>query len=243
MADRRMIAKKVITTDEFYALHDKSKVLYIMCLMSADDDGFVSDVRGIMKHYNIRPAHLKALIDSNYIIKFQSGVILVRHWKVHNSIRADRYHETDYQTEKSMVYVDEKNRYCLIDGCHLVAKTPSQYSIGKVSSGEGEDVRRPLSAAEAYRALREDLDDDYEEDDDVDYLRETQLQSCYNINGEGVIYMTDLQYNDLLDRLGLEAFDLYMERLSNYIIKKDAHIKSHYDTILRWYLQDSAVRK
>ena len=240
MAERRMIAKKIIMTDEFYALHDKSKVLYMMCLISADDDGFVSDVRGIMKHYNIRPAHLRALIESDYIIKFQSGVILIRHWKVHNSIRADRYHETDYQKEKGMVYVDEKNRYCLIDGCHLVAKTQPQYSIGKVRLGKGEDVVRPLRATAAHSSL---LDCDDMDEDPEDDSREKQIQSCYDTNGEGVIYMTDQQYADLLDRLGLEAFDLYMDRLSNYIIKKNAHIKSHYDTILRWYLEDSAVKK
>lgn len=60
--------------------------------------------------------------------------------------------------------------------------------------------------------------------------------------GKGVVKLTDRQFDDLLDRLGLEGFNTYVERLANYIIKKNANIRSHYATILEWYEEDNAVR-
>ena len=216
MKERRMISKKVLATDVFHSFSDKTKVLYFMLLLHADDDGFVSDVKGIMKHYNARPAHLRSLIESDYIIHFNSGIALIVHWKVHNSIRADRYRETDWINERSMVYVDDKERYRLIDGYRMVDNLSVQVVSKEKKSKVFEDVVRPLRPTAPRTSL---LDDDYEDEEPYDDSREKQIQSCYNINGEGVIYMTDQQYSDLLDRLGLEAFDLYMERLSEYIIK------------------------
>jgi hypothetical protein len=55
------------------------------------------------------------------------------------------------------------------------------------------------------------------------------------------VYLTDNQLDDLVDRLGLDAFDRYLDRLSTFIIEKNAHVKSHYDTILKWYEEDSKV--
>lgn len=59
--------------------------------------------------------------------------------------------------------------------------------------------------------------------------------------GKGVVALTDAQIDDLLDRLGLEMFDFYVDKLSNFIIKNGARVKSHYDTILRWYREDCAA--
>lgn len=59
--------------------------------------------------------------------------------------------------------------------------------------------------------------------------------------GKGVVALTDAQIEDLLERLGLEMFDFYVDKLSTFIIKNGARVKSHYDTILRWYREDSAA--
>lgn len=241
MKDRRMISKKALATDTFHSFSDKTKVLYFMLLLNADDDGFVSDTKGIMKHFNARPMHLRMLIESNYIIHFNSGIALIVHWKAHNSIRPDRYRETDWVNERSMVYVDDKGCYHLIDGYRMVENLSVQVVSKVKKSKVVEDVVRPLRATATHTALLSE--ENGEENESFDHSLEKQLKAFYHTNGEGVIYMTDQQFDDLLEKLGKEAFDLYLERLSEYIIQKNAHIKSHYDTILRWYLQDSAVRK
>ena len=61
--------------------------------------------------------------------------------------------------------------------------------------------------------------------------------------GKGVVYLTDRQLGDLMDRLGLDAFNRYVDRLASFIIDKNAHVKNHYETILKWYEEDSKVSK
>ena len=68
-----------------------------------------------------------------------------------------------------------------------------------------------------------------------------QLKLIGGSLGKGVVYLTDRQLGDLMDRLGLDAFNRYVDRLANFIIKKNAHVNSHYDTILKWYEEDTKV--
>lgn len=60
--------------------------------------------------------------------------------------------------------------------------------------------------------------------------------------GKDVVFLSDDQIGDLLDLLGLETFNYYVDKLSNFIIKNGAHVKNHYETILKWWQQDSAMR-
>lgn len=61
--------------------------------------------------------------------------------------------------------------------------------------------------------------------------------------GRNVVYLTDRQFDDLLDKLGMDAFNRYVERLASFIIEKDAYVKNHYETILKWYAEDRKVHK
>ena len=228
-----MISKKAIANNTFQALSDKSKILYFMFILNADDDGFVSDVKGIMKHYNAKASHYNALIESEYIISFPSGVVLITHWKVHNLIRSDRYRETDFMEEKSMIYLDEKNKYHLLDGCHLVAKThPQVVSRSKEKKSKvNEDVERPLRGANAP----------VENDGVCSLVDKKMLQCIHGDLGQGVIYLTDQQMDVLLEKLGYDGFNRYVQRLADYILEKNVHVNNHYETILRWAAEDSAV--
>jgi hypothetical protein len=111
MAEKRMFSKKIIFSDMYYSISDKAKSLYIYFLAEADDDGFVDSVRSIMNISNAKNKHLDELIKNNLVILMNSNLILISHWKVHNTIRPDRYHETLYQKEKRSVMVDSNNVY------------------------------------------------------------------------------------------------------------------------------------
>ena len=61
--------------------------------------------------------------------------------------------------------------------------------------------------------------------------------------GKNVVFLSDDQIEDLLDKMGLETFDYYVDKLSSFIIKNDAHVKNHYETILRWWQEDGTLRR
>ena len=91
-----------------------------------------------------------------------------------------------------------------------------------------------------------DIDTDTEVDAEVDSATATednQLKCIGGNLGKGVVYLTDQQFADLMDRLGLDAFNRYVDRLATFIIDKNAHVKSHYETILKWYEEDTKVSK
>ena len=251
MGNRRMISKKTISTNQFLSLPDKSKVLYFMLILNADDDGFISDVNGIMNHFHAKKHHLKDLIDSNFIISFPSGVVLITHWKEHNLIRRDRYRETDFVDEKSMIYTDEKNCYHLIDGKPLVDNPHPQVKSKEKISKVSEDVIRPLRDAELtteaalsgipdLSEIPEPSDGEAPDDGSVP-SEEKQIQCIHGKLGLGVVFLTDQQISVLLEKMGWEGFSRYVNRLAEYITHKGFYVKNHYETILRWYLQDTSV--
>lgn len=110
MAERRMFSKTFMESDGFCALSDKSKILYLYLNLNADDDGFIGSVRKILVFTDTDKDNLKELIRANYIVQFESGVCVIRHWKAHNYLRQDRYHPTLFQEEKSKLSYDETSR-------------------------------------------------------------------------------------------------------------------------------------
>ena len=241
MGDRRMISKKILATNQFLGLYDKTKVLYFMMILNADDDGFVSDVKGIMNHYNARPMHLRQLIESNYIITFKSGVALITHWRVHNLVRGDRYRETDWVEEKRQIYTDEKNCYHLLSDIPMVDKThPQVVSISKDKLSQVSEDVRPLrdDKTEAPSEPKKKKADAVSDDP-----HEKILHRIHGALGKGVVFLTGRQIDSLLEKIGLAGFECYVERLADYILKKDAHVKNHYETILKWYFQDTGMNE
>jgi hypothetical protein len=97
---------------------------------------------------------------------------------------------------------------------------------------------------EKDKEIETDTDTEVDADAEVDTATATttdQLKAIGGSLGKGVVYLTDRQLGDLMDRLGLDAFNRYVDRLANFIIKKNAHVNSHYDTILKWYEEDTKV--
>ncbi len=108
-----MFSKLVVCEDGFLEMPHSSQLLYFHIGMQADDDGFANNVRSIMRTVNCNEDDLKILIAKNYVIPFQSGVFVVRHWRVNNSIQKDRYTETRYKMEKRLLCSDENKAYIL----------------------------------------------------------------------------------------------------------------------------------
>ena len=113
MADRRMISKKLILSDSFDTLAEKAKLLYLRLIIEADDDGFVGGLRHILSAAGVNKRSLEALCDKGFTILFSSGVVVVRHWKIHNRVPKDRYTPTMYIAEREQLTLDESGAYVL----------------------------------------------------------------------------------------------------------------------------------
>lgn len=100
MAERRMFAKSVITSDKFMGMPLSSQALYIHLNMNADDDGFVGNPKMIVRMTGASEDDFKLLIFKKFVIPFKSEIIAITHWKTNNFIRKDRYKETVYISEK-----------------------------------------------------------------------------------------------------------------------------------------------
>lgn len=100
MAERRMFAKTIIDSDLFLDMPPSTQMLYFHLAMRADDDGFINNPKRIQRMIGATDDDMRILLAKQFILSFDSGVIVIRHWKIHNYIRKDLYHPTEYQTER-----------------------------------------------------------------------------------------------------------------------------------------------
>ena len=141
MAQRRMFSKKIVETDFFMEMSPTAKLLYFYLNMSADDDGFVGNPKTIKLISGATDDDLKILIAKQFIIPFESGVVVIKDWKIHNYIQKDRYNQTQYLDEKKQLLVEENGTYtkCIQD----VSSLDTQVRLGKSNntmSDKSDDV-------------------------------------------------------------------------------------------------------
>ena len=139
MAERRMFAKTIIDSDAFIDMPVTARLLYYDLAMRADDDGFVNSPKKIMRMIGASQDDLSILILRKFIIPFDNGIVVIKHWRIHNYIRKDMYHETKYKEEKALLETDENNAYTLsvtnpLQVCDETVTNPStQVRLGKDS--------------------------------------------------------------------------------------------------------------
>ena len=139
MAERRMFAKTIIDSDAFLDMPMSARLLYYDLSMRADDDGFVNSPKKIMKTIGATDDDLRILAIRKFIIPFDNGIVVIKHWYIHNYIRKDTYNETPYKEQKELLEFDENKSYRLKDlpsRPRAVDEPSTQVSIGKVSIGK-----------------------------------------------------------------------------------------------------------
>lgn len=128
MGERRMLTAKVTDADAFVSLPSSAQALYLHLNMGADDDGFNNQVQLAMFKAHASVDDVKLLLTKRFILQFESGVIVIKHWRMANALRNDRYKPTNYQEELNMLQVKDNKSYTfrdgdwLPDGCQVVAK-------------------------------------------------------------------------------------------------------------------------
>lgn len=178
MAERRMFAKTIVLSDAFLDMGLGARCLYMTLGMVADDDGFVNSPKSIMRQTGATEDDMKVLIAKKFIIPFESGVIVIKHWRINNYLRNDRYHETTYLDEKAELDIDQNGAYTMkdVDGIpgiptmvyqgipnngipSIVQDSIDKSSKDKSSKGESEGETRPVDATPQKRFVKPSFDD------------------------------------------------------------------------------------
>ncbi len=111
MAERRMFAKTIIDSDAFLDMPLSTQALYFHLSMRADDEGFINNPKKIMRMIGANQNEMELLLAKRYLLMFDSGVVVIKHWKIHNYIQKDRFKETLYKEEREQVSVKVNNSY------------------------------------------------------------------------------------------------------------------------------------
>lgn len=111
MVERRMFAKSIVLSDAFLDMPMSARCLYFTLGMLADDDGFVGSPKSIMRQCGASQDDMSVLLQKRYVLGFESGVIVIKHWRMNNYLRNDRYQQTTYLEEKNTLKIDDKGAY------------------------------------------------------------------------------------------------------------------------------------
>lgn len=147
MAEKRMFSKTIIDSDAFLDMPLSSQALYFHLSMRADDDGFVNNPKKIQRLTGCGDDDLKLLMAKKFLIPFESGIVVIKHWRIHNYIRTDRYKETNYIEEKSMLGIEKNKAYSLLvenkDCTPLISLSQNGMSNG-IPTGDKLDTQNRL---------------------------------------------------------------------------------------------------
>ena len=216
MAERRMFAKTIIDSDAFLDMPLSSQALYFHLGMRADDEGFINSPRKIMRMVGASEDDMKILTAKNFVIPFQSGVVVIKHWRLHNYIPKDRYKETVYQEERKMLSVKDNNVYTLDTTCiQTDVRMDTQVSIGKDSIGK----------------------------DSIERERAREEKTNFKLYGIcGNIRLTDDEMNEL-SRMYPSLYSDYIDRVSLHKKSEGREYNDDFATILKWIRKDKDKEK
>ena len=224
MAERRMFAKKVIDSDLFLEMPLSTQALYFHLAMRADDDGFVNNPKKIVRMIGADETALKILISNSFLIPFNTGIVVISHWKLHNFIRKDRYKPTIYQNEKNNLMLQDNGVYemlysnCvqevdkrLTEGIPMVDQWDTQVSIGKVSIGKDNIYMSPK----------------------LKKLKFGEFQH---------VLLTDEEHKKLVEDYGEKIAALYIKKVDEYCEQSGKKYKNYNLAIRNTFMQRDNVK-
>ena len=261
MAERRIFHASVVESDAFLDLPAGAQALYFHIGMHADDDGFVNGPKQIARKLRVSRQYIGLLVEKGFLIPFED-VVVMRHWLVANSLKSDRIRLPRYTEIAAKLYVEENRQYTLekLEGEQSLLESrrallesrraflesrrnpkKSKDNLTKDNLTQGnptednstqDNIKEDISAvAEIYGASPEDAAAAQKD-------RGTYMKGAL---GKGVVLLSENQIEELLDTMGIDCFDFYVDKLSNFILQKHAKVKNHYATIVKWWEEDRGI--
>jgi len=152
MAKKRMFSLQIVDTDAFLDMPLSTQALYFHLSMRADDDGFVDSPKKITKLIGANDDDFKLLLTKRFILGFENGIIVIKHWRINNYIRTDRYSETMYLDQKKKLVLKDNGAYSDV-GIPNVNQMDTQYSIDKSSIDNNSKPSLLMKNTWQYEAL------------------------------------------------------------------------------------------
>ena len=213
-----MYSKDVTDSDAFIELSSAAQALYFHLNQGADDDGFNNQISMAMWKAHASVDDLKVLMAKDFIIRFECGVIVIKHWRLHNTLRKDRYTPTNYQEELNQLGIKENGSYTL--GCQVVAEVlPSGCpSIDK----DREDKSSVVEVS-------------VEDATDINVGRKPTRHKYGSYKN---VLLTDEEMEKLMTEFPRDGLER-IERLSEYIASTGKKYKNHLATIRSWARKDT----
>ena len=212
-----MFAKTIIDSDVFLDMPLSTQALYFHLSMRADDDGFINNPKKIQRMIGASDDDLKVLVMKRFILPFDSGVVVIKHWRMHNYIRNDRYKETVYQEEKAQLLLKENGAYTQVE---------------TIGIPDGNQVETQVRLGKDR--VRIELGEDIEEDKPPKPTR--HKYGAY----ENVLF-TDEEFQKLTEEFPAD-WSGRIERLSEYIASTGKKYKNHLATIRSWARKDNETK-
>lgn len=214
MAERRMFAKTIIDSDAFLDMPISARLLYYDLSMRADDDGFNNAPKKVMRTIGATTDDMNILIARKFVLPFESGVVVIKHWKIHNYIAKDRYKETKYKEEKSQLMLDENNAYTSCIQPVYECETQDRLGKDRLSKDSIDILPSPAKPTKTSRHKYGEYKNVLLSDEELEKLK--------------------TEFSDWEERI---------ERLSEYIESSGKRYKSHLATIRAWARKDIKEEK
>lgn len=215
MAEKRMFTKKVTDDDNFMALSSSAQALYLHLSMSADDDGFCNQVNLAMFKAHASVQDLEALLEKRYIYQFENGVIVIKHWRMANALRKDRYNPTVFRDELAKLQLKENGSYTwLPNGCQMVAERLPQYSIDKVSIDKNRLVESSIGEVSADE--------------------QTTAPTTTNYGDHNLITLSPTEYQGLINLYGEQTVNFTIGKMDNWLYENNRRYSNCYSKIIDW---------
>lgn len=210
MAKKRMFNIDIVGSDAFLDMAPESQALYLQLSMRADDDGFIGNPKTVVRIAGVSNAAFEELLQKRFILQFQSGVVVVKHWKINNDIKKDRYSPTVYTDEFQMLSTKENKAY-----------TERSVNVSTLDT----ECRQNVSTLDTQYSIDKNSKD------------KDSIVLCKHAHGFfSNVFLTDEEMKKLSSEI--PNINDYIERLSNYLANNKKEYKSHCATIRNWYRRD-----
>ena len=228
MANKRMFSKQITNADAFLDMPVSSQLLYFHLNMEADDDGFVSNPKRVMRTIGAGEDDLKVLLTKRFLLSFENGVVVIKHWLLHNAIRKDMYKETQYLEEKKLLQIKDNGVYTEVRN-ELVTEPLHRLDKDRLDKIRLEQDRvESTPAQEAKDFFQGNVDAIYKEFKEKTEVSDTTLKSEFQ---KFILYWTEKNKTGTKQRWEQEpTFEVkrriatWLARVNNFSSKKETKI-------------------
>lgn len=190
MAEKRMFTKLIVLSDDFLDMPMSARCLYFTLGMLADDDGFINSPKAIMRQCGASPDDMRILIAKKYLLEFDTGVIVIRHWRLNNYLRSDRYTQTSCISELEQIATDKSGAYFKL--AEIPESVPAEIpeaeetkeieAVEETSEVERKPEKKPAAEKKKPLAEREPVND-------IERVEKEYLRNYSQLHGLGIIRM------------------------------------------------------